>query len=479
MCMIGLSFFKTEDAVDFIRKIYPGILNEVYAQLIFAAADSQTPADLLNYLVLAHHTLFLFISTGGKLCPEKSRSLYLHATATARQYGFFCSRFDQIYDMLFSPQLEERARWIAWTRAESTKNLIIGLVLHDSWLSELFSMNPIIRTDILILPLPLETTLYQAPTCHKWSQLLTEIPHANQRLELSSHHFHLPDLQGPIHVFSMYGLLCSVLLRVSADTRRLILSSDLVPAEQHHYVPWNICRLDKRASIVSPLLVSLVQLYDTTFRESNPNCIVIWHSVCMLLTADLNLLSRAAGRDGPESMSDARRDLTCWAYTPAARRACIHAAQTFRTLSHRKPADGTAFQSVRTLFMSALILGFYLLGSPANAYLEGPSKRDQFDLANSVVDWKIIGDEGISNDGTPSMAPHDPARLEDAAVRFIRFGGPILIDGKRYEPGPRHAQRILLEFAGLLDEVGTHWMANYARLLYMVHDTMAAPHPRS
>ncbi|KAJ5914134.1 hypothetical protein N7504_003017 [Penicillium tannophilum] len=108
MCMIGLSFFKTEDAVDFIRKTYPGILNEVYAQLIFAAADSQTPADLLNYLVLAHHTLFLFISTG-----------------TARQYGFFCSRFDQIHDMLFSPQIEERARWIAWTRAESTKKYAV------------------------------------------------------------------------------------------------------------------------------------------------------------------------------------------------------------------------------------------------------------------------------------------------------------------------------------------------------------------
>ncbi|KAJ5650667.1 uncharacterized protein N7484_004390 [Penicillium longicatenatum] len=310
MCMIGLSFYKTEDAVDFIRKTYPGILDQVYAQLIFAAADSQTPADLLNYLVLAHHTLFLFISTGGKLLPEKSRSLYLYATTPSNT-------------------------------------------------------------------------------------------------------------------------------------------------------------------------MSLVQLYDTSLRESNPNCIVIWHSVCMLLTADINILSRAAGRDGPESMSDARRDITCWAYTPAARRACLHAAQTFRTLYHRKPADGTAFQSVRTLFMSALILGFYLLASPVNACLEGQSDWDNFDLANSVVDWKVIGDEGISNDGTASMAPHDSARLGDAAVRFIRFGGPILIDGKKYEYGARNAQRILLEFAGLLDEVGTHWMANYARLLYMVHDTMATPSTRS
>ncbi|KAJ5923233.1 hypothetical protein N7454_008478 [Penicillium verhagenii] len=275
----------------------------------------------------------------------------------------------------------------------------------------------------------------------------------------------------------MYGLLCSVLLRVSTDTRRLILSSDLVPAEQHQFVPWNICRLDKRASIVTPLLISLVQSYETILRDTNPNCIVIWHSACMLITTDINVISRAAGRDGPESMFDARRDLSCWTYTPAARRACLHAAQTFRTLSHRKPTDGTAFQSVRTLFMSALILGFYLLASPENPCEEYASDRDQFDLANSVVDWKAIGDEGISNNGPSRKGPDNPAKSEDAAIQFIRFGGPILIDGKKYEYGARYAQQILLEFAGLLDEVGTHWMANYSRLLYMVHDTMAIPAP--
>lgn len=34
MCMIGLSFFKTEDAVDFIRKTYPVCQVEVYLRLI-------------------------------------------------------------------------------------------------------------------------------------------------------------------------------------------------------------------------------------------------------------------------------------------------------------------------------------------------------------------------------------------------------------------------------------------------------------
>jgi len=34
MCMIGLSFFKTEDAVDFIRKTYPVCQVELYLSLI-------------------------------------------------------------------------------------------------------------------------------------------------------------------------------------------------------------------------------------------------------------------------------------------------------------------------------------------------------------------------------------------------------------------------------------------------------------
>ncbi|KAJ5727258.1 hypothetical protein N7493_005078 [Penicillium malachiteum] len=399
MCMIGISFFKTDDAVSFIRKLYP----------------------------------------------------------IAQQYGYFCSRFDQIHDLLLSLQIDESARWIAWSRAESTKN-------------------PIIATDALVVCLPMEINLYKASTSSEWSQLLDDAPCSNETFELSSHHFHLPNLQGHQHALSMYGLLCSILLRVLADTHRLITSSDLVPAEKHQYVPWNVFRLDKRASIVAPLLASVIHTFEGTLRQSNPNCIVIWHSVCMLLTADMNVLSSAAGRNGPECMLDARQALISWAYTPAARRACLHAAQSIRILSHRKPADGTAFQSVRTLFMSALVLAFYLLAMPETACLQSPTWVD-FDLASSDIDWTVIGDEGLSNLDSSDIEIQNQVKLEDAAVRFVRFGGPILIDGKRYEPGARHAQRIILEVAGLLDEVGTHWMAGYSQILYMIHDTMVTVTP--
>ncbi|CAI7638322.1 unnamed protein product [Penicillium pancosmium] len=238
-----------------------------------------------------------------------------------------------------------------------------------------------------------------------------------------------------------------------------------MPSSHHHQVPWMICRLDKRASIGVPLLTNIINEYEDTLGESNPNCIVIWHCVCMLICVDGDVLARAAGREGPNSMNKARRELISWTQTDASRRACIHAAQTFRILSHRKPADGTAFQSVRTLFMSALVLGFYLLAKESSPVYSPVHEDVAFDLSNTDVDWKTIGEEGFSE------SPKFPIS-ENAAVRFIHSGGPIVMDGKKYQSGARHAKRIILEFASLLDEVGSHWMADYAQLLYSIHDTI-------
>lgn len=83
----------------------------------------------------------------------------------------------------------------------------------------------------------------------------------------------------------------------------------------------------------------------------------------------------------------------------------------------------------------------------------------------------MVGDEEFSS--SESSIPEVTERPENDAVGFIQFGGPIMIDRKIYHPGARHAQRINLEFASLLDEVGTPWMADYARLLYVIHGTMS------
>ncbi|KAJ5906068.1 uncharacterized protein N7473_002984 [Penicillium subrubescens] len=197
----------------------------------------------------------------------------------------------------------------------------------------------------------------------------------------------------------------------------------------------------------------MIRLYDDTFKNSNPNCIVIWHSVCISMTADIDILSRAAGRDGAESMVEARKALAYWDPVPsqASRWYCV-------------PTGSNAVTA-------ALVLGVYILTSTRSSHSDTFNDEKPFDLANTSMDWKVVGDEGFST--SESSIRDNTEGVESDAVRCIRFGGPIVIDRKIYDSGARHAQRIILEFASLLDEVGTHWMADYARLLYMTHDTMA------
>lgn len=326
-------------------------------------------------------------------------------------------------------------------------------------------MNSMIQPDNLRLALPADHEIYQASNLTKWLDLMAHHSKTNHIFELWPHRFLLPQLNGPIHAFSMYGILCAILLRISRDIDRLVTKSELMPSSQHRHVPWMVCRLDKRASICVPLLIHTIDEYEATLGESNPNCIIIWHCVCMLTCVDSNVIAHAAGRDGPNAITKARQKLVSWAETAAARRACIHAAQSFRILSHRKPADGTAFQSVRTLFMSALVLGFYLLAKETSPIYSQVHENEVFDLSDTHVDWKAIGEEGFSESRkSPSS--------ENAAVQFIQYGGPIFIDGRKYQSGATHAKRVILEFASLLDEVGSHWMADYAQLLYTIHDTI-------
>lgn len=324
-------------------------------------------------------------------------------------------------------------------------------------------MYPIIQPARLKLVLPFKHSLYQASHHSEWIELITQYPDTPGAFELSTHTFNLPYLDGPVHAFSFYGILCSVLLRASGDIHRLITNSDLRSVTKHHHIPWEICRLDRRAIITVPLLTQIISLYENTLRESNPNCIVIWHCICILISVDINVLARAAGQDGPEIMKTTRQGLIDWTNTSASRRACIHSAQIFRILSHRKPADGTAFQSVRALFMSALVLGLYILVKPPS--FDPDNENAPFDLSEANIDWKSIGEEGFSQ-------ASENAGSDDAAIRFIQSGGPIVLNGKKYECGVRHAKRIILEFAGLLDEIGSHWMDDYAQLLYVIHDTI-------
>ncbi|KAE8142367.1 hypothetical protein BDV38DRAFT_236409 [Aspergillus pseudotamarii] len=349
-------------------------------------------------------------------------------------------------------------------------SLIIGLILYDSSLAGIFSMSPVISTSTFHVALPCDFALYRAQSTHNWMALIQNgFNITTPTIKLSHTDFHLPTLPSQVHISCLYGIMSAILVRLTANYHRLIIGSDLSQADWHQHIPWRIYNLDKRATSITNVVIHFIQLYDTILANSNPNCIVIWHNLCLLLTADIRLHERAAGREGPEAMQAARRAISLWAKTPAARRACLHAAQIFHTLSNWKPMDGMGFQPARCLLNSALVLALYTLVSPTRA--TETRHTDVFDLATADIDWKVVGDEGMT-DSVSGEGQREQLRADDPAVNFIRFGGPVVLCGKAYFGGASYARRLLLDFASLLDEVGRHWMAKYPRLLYMIHDTM-------
>ncbi|KAF7596933.1 hypothetical protein BBP40_011979 [Aspergillus hancockii] len=466
MCSIGLSFVKTEEAARFIYHIYPALLDEVYTQVISATPESSNPAAMLSRLILAHHMLYLVVVTEATISPTKSQMLYRYTLTAAQRLGLFCSNIDPVSDVL-STVHEEYPRWKSWSRVESLKNLALGLILHDSSLSGIFSISPVISADTLYLALPCDFDLYRARSAREWMQLNSQgFSVTAPTMKLSHNEYYLPDLPKRVHISCLYGPMCAIIIRLTTNYHRLILGSDLAQEDQHQYTPWRIYSLDRRASMANDVVVRFYQLYDTILRDTNPNCVVIWHNLCLHLTTDIRLLERAAGREGPDAMQAARQAIGIWAKTSAARRACLHAAQIFNTFSNWKPTDGTGFQPVRCLFLSALVLSLYIL---VGSRLQDVSDNDGFDLARTDVDWKAVGEEGLA-DGPLDQT--EQLRKGLPAVNFIRFGGPIRLCGKTYFMGARHARRLILDFASLLDEVGKHWMAKYPRLLYMIHDTI-------
>jgi hypothetical protein len=216
----------------------------------------------------------------------------------------------------------------------------------------------------------------------------------------------------------------------------------------------------------------------------NPNFLASWNNLCMFLTSDYRLFESAAGRDGPEQARLALAKITLWTQTAQARRACLHAAQTFAVMSRRRTSDRTTFHSEMALFASALVLGLYLFASPQ---VDEPDKvlgegvgGATFELLDNV-DWRTVGLDGFllsKTDGFPSMASTIGMRGDSsnyAAKEFITNGGSISFGGIVHRGGFNPARRIFLEYVGLLEDVGRWNVQRYCHILRVMSDMVMEP----
>ena len=267
---------------------------------------------------------------------------------------------------------------------------------------------------------------------------------------------------------AMYAILCAIRLRLRASYHSITRDIDGIPGyDPGASTPWEWYKEDPTAKDIGNLLLDLPG--HESMRYMSANCTIMWHHTCVSLAADLAMFDHAAGQSGPESARGARRCLDDWSKTAAARGACVHAAQAFRAMTERRANEGVMFAAVPLLFQCALVLGFYTLCRPP------PPLDWSRDIATLVydilspVDRTAVGAEGFC------ASSSDIANTENhvnPTVRFIRGEAEMCFGNSKQSSDHQSSRLILLEFAGLLDEIGTKWkIGDYASILRILSET--------
>lgn len=292
---------------------------------------------------------------------------------------------------------------------------------------------------------------------------------SGSQLTISSADYQLAVICLPGDQYSMKVILCTILLRIYDSYHVLFCGVDARTLARSEYVPWRVLAKTEKAKINVGLVLQAMELYKSVLEGVPSDCLILWHHMGIMLTTDCYLLEEAAGKGGTDAAVKAIERVKVWARTPASRRACLHASQAFKATSLRRPLDGGSFQSPYHLFNAALVLGLYLFVAPAEVI--GQHSRDkEFELL-SDVDWTEIGAEGLVERDEQS-----PTRADNAGVNFIRFGVPITIDGESCHGDVCSCQRVLLDFASLLDGMKKWRIGDYSRLLYTISENIRHLH---
>lgn len=258
-------------------------------------------------------------------------------------------------------------------------------------------------------------------------------------------------------------LLTLILSRAEARHRYTAANPD----SSSLLVPSDVLAHDEHAASITPLLLRIWRTYGERIGVINPNCEAFWHHLNISMTADLGVFELASGREGAGSAKRALDDIATWAPTNAARRACVHAAQTFSVMSKRRPIDGTSYEAEIALVHAALVLGLYVFVMPQDG-ADTPQSAETFELLDQV-DWNMVGEEGFSSFATDHLLWSGDC----AARSFIRNGGPMSFSGVVQRGGYASARKILLDYVYLLEDVGSRYtVLGFCNILRILSDAL-------
>lgn len=336
----------------------------------------------------------------------------------------------------------------------------------DAFYAHLYGSAPIIRLDMMCFNVPCHPKLFEASSWSQWKAMT-----AGEGMSLVTPCINLGKssamLPKSIDNFGMQGLLAAIWARV-IDAQWRLFGDELVPGTQLSTPPVVEFAKDYQGKNIAPLLVQMQNVYGNFFATENPNSVVFWNNICLESVSSHRLFEAAAGCYGAANARSAVKAIQAWSKGPSARRACLHAAEIYRVLSRRRISDGTMFQSERALFSAALVLGLYLYVQPErkNSHAD-QADPDVFELLDPV-DWAAVGSTGLS---TTSSSDVDDGQGCCPAKRFILEDGKISFAGNLLSGGLKSMRYVLLDYLGVLEEVGRWHSRTYSHILLLMSDS--------
>ncbi|KAB8200693.1 Zinc finger C2H2 type [Aspergillus parasiticus SU-1] len=465
MCLIGMTFLGTQGTAAFVSKNFTFVLEKLTAELAMCSVGTESSANAMSAFAAAALFLNLAALTGEKGHIEKSQMLYVNLISVAQRHGLFSATEGQLLDKsMFESITDNVLRWKAWSKVESVKRLIIALLVLDAWLSSFLSTSPIIVSDNIQLILPCSEVLFEAKDSTQWVQLIRGGQCMLMPTVLSpSENVEIAPLNSHIDNLGLHAVLSMVQLKLSESYHRLLSNRASYP-----FAPCHTYAMDGRARCLSTLQIQIASKYGYILGRLDPNASILWHNMCMNLTADIQIFELAAGRAGPGPARKALNDIAAWSQTPAARRACLHAAHVYKVMIHRKASDHITFHSVFSLFTAALVLGLYIYMVPSST--EPQTGGTPIDILDDI-DWNSLCGEGFTSFMEPNGA-QSCTESDEAAVNFIRNGGTVYFRGVPFQSGYNSARRILLDYASLLKDTGKWSVRKFSHVLYIMSDVL-------
>ncbi|KAF4463606.1 C2H2 type zinc finger domain-containing [Fusarium albosuccineum] len=460
MCLIGLHLLDPDRTRRFVAaQLLKGIerCNAVLSRP-WKRTDSRTLITLLGAAILYLSYAFILEECAQS---EQTYSLYVKTMTLAQQNGLFeVGKGPPVSSVLPQNRRDDLA-WKAWARVESAKRVTACLVIVDSFFTSSIGSNPALRVDTMQLYMPCSARLFNAANADHWTKLdVSGVSYVNPAVI---------DIQGYMKVFpavkptssmAIYTLLSVAWLNMANVRNRVLTQGD--GTLKNVLFPGEYFQVDTAGTGIAPLLQTIYTYYGREFLDNDPNSMALWHTMCMSLTANLNLFEIAAGREGGDAGKAALQKILQWADSPYARRACLHAAQVHACMMRRRIADGTMFMSEVAVFHAALVLGLYVYASPPSLEQGDDQPLELLD----DIDWTQVADEGLPGWVTSHHNSEYPPN------KFISEGGSISFNGVVFSGGYSSARRMLMHYAGLLEEVGRWNWRKFRHILHVMSDSM-------